>query len=230
MEAPLITVIIAVYNGARYLAAAIESALAQTYEAVEIVVVDDGSEDGSGAIAEKFLPRVRYARHPHEGMGAARNRAIALARGSLFAFLDADDAFPAGRLELQISAFRADPALEAVYGHVREFVSADLEPAAARRLRTPAARIQGRLVGAVLIKREAFFRVGLFDTTLKVGVGLDWSARAAEQRLKSLILPEIVLERRLHNENNGLRQKDHRDQYIHVIKAALDRRRGQKLP
>jgi glycosyltransferase involved in cell wall biosynthesis len=223
---PVTSVIVTVYNGARYLAAAIESVLAQTYPSIELIVLDDGSEDGSGEIARGFLPRLRYFAHAHEGMAAARNRAVELAAGDFFTFLDADDLFPAGRLEQQMAEFARDPALDVVYGHVREFVSPDLDESASRRLRAAADRIQGRLPSAMLIRREAFFRVGIFDTTLKVGIGLDWSARASEQKLQSVVLPEIVLERRLHSDNNALREKESRNQYVQVLKSAIDRRRA----
>lgn len=225
---PVISVIVTVYNGARYLAAALQSVLAQTYRSVELIVLDDGSDDGSGEIAREFLPRLRYFFYPHEGMAAARNRAVELAAGDFFTFLDADDLFPADRLEHQLAEFARDPALEVVYGHVREFVSPDLDESASRRLRGAADRIQGRLPSAMLIRREAFFRVGPFDTTLKVGVGLDWSARASEQQLKSVILPEIVLERRLHSGNNALRERESRHQYVQVLKSAIDRRRAAR--
>jgi hypothetical protein len=79
----------------------------------------------------------------------------------------------------------------------------------------------------MLIRRESFFRVGLFSTALRVGVGVDWYARAVEVPLKMSMPPEVVLERRLHAENNGLRERDSRAQYLHVLKASLDRRRSQ---
>lgn len=225
-SSPLISVVITVYDCARYLAAAIDSVLSQTYRPVELIVVDDGSEDGSGEVARRFLPALNYVFQLHEGMGAARNRGVALAQGTFLAFLDADDLSPLDRLDRQMAAFMRDPTLEAVYGHVREFLSPDLDPASTKRLRRAAERIPGRLAGALLIKKDAFLRVGLFNTTLKVGIGMDWSARASEQKLKGLMLPEIVMERRLHSGNNGLREKEWRNQYVQVLKAALDRRRG----
>src|SRR5439155_8559111 len=78
----------------------------------------------------------------------------------------------------------------------------------------------------MLIRRGAFQRVGPFSTTLRVGVTVDWYARALETALTMFMLPEVVLERRLHAENNGLREQDARSQYLHVLKASLDRRRA----
>ena len=77
----------------------------------------------------------------------------------------------------------------------------------------------------MLIRRASFFRAGLFSTELRVGVTVDWYARAMEQGLKSLVLPEIVLERRIHTANNGIRERQSRAQYMQVLKASIDRRR-----
>jgi hypothetical protein len=78
----------------------------------------------------------------------------------------------------------------------------------------------------MLVKRDSFFRVGLFSTRLKVGIGVDWFARAGEVGLKSVVPPIVVLERRLHADNNGIRERQFKPQYLHVLKEALDRRRG----
>ena len=107
---PLISVMIGVYNAEPYLAEAIESVLAQDYEPLELVVVDDGSNDGSAEVAKSF-PQVNYFFQDNAGNGAARNRAVEAATGDLFAFVDADDRFTPGKLTLQKAALDADPAL-----------------------------------------------------------------------------------------------------------------------
>src|SRR5918992_3658533 len=89
----LISVMIGVYNTERYLAEAIESVFAQTYRPLELIVVDDGSTDASGEVARSYADRLHYHRQENAGNGAARNRAVELASGELFAFLDADDRF-----------------------------------------------------------------------------------------------------------------------------------------
>jgi len=107
---PLISVIIPVYNGERYLAEAIESALAQTWEPVEIIIVDDGSTDGSADVASRFASSVKYDLQPHAGPGAARNRGARLARGDYLAFLDADDLWLKEKLKLQMAAMQGSAA------------------------------------------------------------------------------------------------------------------------
>jgi hypothetical protein len=78
----------------------------------------------------------------------------------------------------------------------------------------------------MLIRRDAFHQVGPWTVGLKVGTGVDWYARSQEHHLKTVVLPDVLLERRLHLSNNGLQQADNRIQYASILKAALDRRRA----
>jgi hypothetical protein len=78
----------------------------------------------------------------------------------------------------------------------------------------------------MLMRRDAFVRVGRFATHLRVGVTVDWAARADEIKLRKVLLDDVLFERRLHGDNNGIREQEHRSHYIQVVKAALDRRRA----
>jgi glycosyltransferase involved in cell wall biosynthesis len=227
MSGPLITVIIGAFDAERYLGEAIESVLAQTYRNLELIVVDDGSTDRTGEIAASYGDPVRCIRQENGGMAASRNRAIPEARGDYLAFLDADDRFPPDKLERQLAVFEADPELDIVYGHVTEFLSPDLDEDALALLRAPEHDVPWPTPNLMLVKRESFLRVGLFSSDLKVGIGVDWHARANELGLRSAVPPILALERRLHAENNGIRQREAKPQYLHVLKAALDRRRAE---
>jgi glycosyltransferase involved in cell wall biosynthesis len=222
----LVSVMIPVYNGEAYLGEAIDSVLQQNYRPVEIIVVDDGSDDATGEVARRYGDAVRYTKQDRGGNGAARNRAVALATGELFTFLDADDRLVPDALGRLVSALAEDPTLEAVYGHVREFISPDLDAEALARLRPPIDRIAGCLPTNMLMRRETFLRVGEFPTHLRVGVTVDWSARADEMGLSTILIDDVLFERRLHADNNGIRELEHRSHYLHVVKAALDRRRA----
>ncbi|HEX5175174.1 MAG TPA: glycosyltransferase family A protein [Gaiellaceae bacterium] len=223
---PLVSVMIGAYNAAPYLGEAIESVLAQDYEPFELIVVDDGSTDGTADVARSF-PGVQVISQENGGNGAARNTAIAAASGDLYAFLDADDRFTPGKLSLQKAALDADASLDMVFGHVREFLSPELDEEVRARLRPPAPEpMPWTAPNLMLIRREAFERVGLFTTSVRVGVTVDWFARADEAGLRYTILPDIVLERRLHTQNNGLRESASRSQYLEVIREAMVRRRA----
>ena len=110
-----VSVVIPTYNYGRYLATAIESALAQTFVPLEVIVVDDGSTDDTPQILETFGNRIQTIRQLNQGAGAARNTGIAAARGEYVAFLDSDDIWKPRKLQMQIARFDADPALGLVH-------------------------------------------------------------------------------------------------------------------
>lgn len=223
----LVTVVIPVYNGRSYLPEAIESALAQTYRPVEVIVIDDGSTDGSRDVALRYAS-VQVCRQDHGGLGAARNAAIARASGEFLSFLDADDIWLPDKLDLQIRALDAGPSVDMVFGHVEEFISPELDDAAKQNLRCHEGSISGMFAGTVIIRRSSFDRVGPFETAWQLGEFVDWYARAKELGLQSMVLPEVVLRRRLHKSNMGVRLRDSRTDYARILKASLDRRRKAK--
>jgi glycosyltransferase involved in cell wall biosynthesis len=224
-SAPLVSVVIPCYNGQKYLGEALESVLAQTYRPIDVIVVDDGSTDESAAVVRRF-PDVRLYAQPHAGPGAARNRGVALARGSFLAFLDADDLWVHDKLESQMAAFRADPTLDMVCGHVRQFHSPELAEDVKARLKGAGAVIAGH-TNTLLIRRESFCRVGPLPTNRRLGEFIDWYARAKELRLNGALVPKVVTLRRLHGANLGIRERDSRGDYLKILKGVLDRRRAQ---
>jgi len=221
---PLISVMIGVYNAAPYLGESIESVFDQDYRPLELIVVDDGSDDGSAEVAKGY-PEVKYFYQENGGNGSARNRAVEAATGDFYAFVDADDRFVPGKLALQYSVLQADPQLDMVFGHVREFFSPELDEETRSGLRPPAPEpMPWTAPNLMLIRSGSFARVGPFSTEFRVGVTVDWFARASEAGLRYAMLPETVLERRLHTQNNGLRERDARSQYLSVLRAAMQRR------
>jgi glycosyltransferase involved in cell wall biosynthesis len=223
----LISVLVPAYNAEAYLGEAIDSAFAQSHRPLEVIVVDDGSEDGTAAVARGYGDHIRFESQPRAGAGAARNRAVELARGPYFGFLDADDRFRPRKLERQLAALQDDPELDMVFGHVEEFVSPELPAEALVGRRSPALPSPWLSPTLMLIRRESFGRVGPFRTDLRLGETVDWYARATDAGLKGLTLPEIVLERRLHARNSSIREGDAQSNYFEVVRAALARRQAR---
>lgn len=228
-DSPLVSVIIPVYNYERYLGEAVESVLNQTYKNLEVIVVDDGSTDQSGAVARSFANRgVRYCPQIHAGIGPARNKGVELARGEFLAFLDADDRWPLEKIERQLRAFESDPELEMVFGYALQLQNgAAWEAGVSDKNRTVDGMVPGMVPGTMLIKRDAFERVGKFQGGWKVGEFIDWYARAVELNVRSLVMPELLLWRRIHDSNQGIRERQSVTDYARVLKAKLDRRRAE---
>jgi glycosyltransferase involved in cell wall biosynthesis len=223
-----ISVIVPVFNAAAYLAEALQSVLAQTRPADEIIVVDDGSTDDSAAAARRFDSHLRYERQPHAGAGAARNRGVAVAQSSLLAFLDADDLWMPDKLALQTEALSAMPSLEAVFAHLEHFRSPDLPPERAARMACPDDPMPCTTAVAMLIRRTAFDRVGGFETSRTIGEVIEWYMRARSVGLVERMLPQTLIRRRIHAGNTGVLRATERSGYVAVARAVLERRRRAK--
>lgn len=222
---PLVSVIIPVFNGAAYLAEALDSVFVQTRLPDEVVVVDDGSTDATAAVARRFGDRIRYLSQEHAGIGPARNRGLRASTGSLVAFLDHDDLWTVEKLDLQVRALEASPATGLVFGLVEEFVSPDLPAHEQARLLLREGRHPGYLVGAMLARRSAFETVGEFPAAFRAGEFVDWYLRAVEGGIPHALLPHVVLRRRLHMTNTGRGAIESRTDFARVLKKSLDRRR-----
>jgi glycosyltransferase involved in cell wall biosynthesis len=220
-----VSVIIPVYNAGRYLRETIESVLRQTRPPAEIILIDDGSSDDSPAIAASFGKAVRWLEQAHQGQAIARNLGIRTTTGSLLAFLDADDLWAANRLEVQLSLLQARPELEAVTGGVENFISPELNEAERKPLAL-AARQSGQIhVGALLIRRESFLRVGWFDPRWRYTDFIEWWSRAMRLGLNYESVAQVVLRRRLHQSNltrnNGMQQE-----MLALLREELARKRA----
>lgn len=222
-QAYTISVIIPVFNGARYLGEAIQSVIEQTRPADEIIVVDDGSTDDSHRVAAQYP--VTCIRQVNCGASAARNRGVSQSRGELLAFLDADDVWTTDKLALQAAQFEEHSDLDAVFGMVEQFCSPDVAEDA------PQARFVGETLhgvhcGTMLIKRDSFLRVGWLNPVWKVAHFIEWYARAEDAGLNMITLPTMLMRRRVHTTNLTVRMRDTaRLEYTKILKAALDRRR-----
>jgi glycosyltransferase involved in cell wall biosynthesis len=225
-DPPLISVIIPCYNAEAYLAEAIGSALRQEAGPLEIIVVDDGSTDGSARVAQQFVALLRYERQANAGIGAARNRGVELAEGQYVGFLDADDVWPDGSLGRRLDLMRASPGTACVFGTVEEFVSPELGEDVRAALAVTLSAQPARLAGSMLIDRAAFTRVGPFDPTLALGETLDWVARAEHAGIVMQTVDAVVLRRRIHRDNTVTRERARRSDYLRALRAALARRRA----
>lgn len=221
MSAP-VSVLITAWNAERYLGEALASALGQTAPPVEVIVVDDGSTDDTRAVAEAAGASVRVLSTEHAGIGAGRNRAIAEASQPWIAFLDADDRWRPTKLERQIERAEAE-VLDAVFCRTDEFRDG---PAPAGQ-RPPVRGAVGPLPSGTIVRTATARRIGDFDVNLRVGDWIDWWARLVDAGVRHAEVPEVLVERRLHADNNGLRNfADDKAQYLQLIRRRIERSRG----
>jgi glycosyltransferase involved in cell wall biosynthesis len=223
----LVSCIVPVFNGERYLAEALDSILKQSYEPLEIIVADDGSTDGTREVVQRYGTRVRYLHQFNAGPVVARNLGLGAATGEFVAFLDADDLWHAEKLARQMARFDTRPELDVCVAHVQNFWVPELREEEERfrthRLSRP---LPGYLTVTLLARRSLFEAVVPFNTALRHGDSADWFLRAAEHGAVIELLPDVLYYRRLHQTNRSrLLASNSRDEFLKIVKASIDRRR-----
>lgn len=221
MSTPTISVIIPAYNAERFLGEAIASVRDQSLAASEILVVDDGSSDRTADIACSWGGVVRLLQQQNQGPAAARNLAIGEAHGEFLAFLDADDLMTPDRLQLQIQMLREQPALDLVFGQQKFFSHAADDPIA-----TPGRLSPGMILSALVCRASVFTRFGLFDREMQGSEFVIWCAEAMRRGATHAMLPQLVVHRRMHDNNLSRKLAKNTDVYTTQIKLLLDRRRS----
>jgi glycosyltransferase involved in cell wall biosynthesis len=171
-----VSVVVPAYNAEVWLRDALDSAVAQTYAAHEIIVVDDGSKDRTEEIVRSFGGNVRYIKQANQGVSTARNTAIREATGDWIAFLDSDDLFVSEKLKRMVSVIEANPELMVVYSAF-EYLYPDgtkqLIPVFPAREIWPGLRYRTPILpSAAMVRRSAFNEVGGFDKQYHYGE--DW--------------------------------------------------------
>ena len=203
-EPPLVSVVVPVWNGAVFLLEALRSVQAQTHKKFEAIIVDDGSTDETATVARGFCEtdsRFVFLRQPHAGVSAARNAALAGARGQYVAFLDADDVWLPQKLEHQLALFAGDPRVNAVFANFYVWDGArDLRVWHHPNKSFPAGDVARRLIfsiglvcptmSAAVFRRELLRDVEFFDSELAIGEDWDLLLRMAECGLWARITRE----------------------------------------
>jgi glycosyltransferase involved in cell wall biosynthesis len=210
---PLVSVVVPVFNGERFLREAVQSVLDQQYSPLEIIVVDDGSTDGTATVA-RSLP-VRYLHQTNQGPAAARNRGIEHAQGELITFADADDLWPLAKLELQLPYLTDD--VEIVMGRIQQVFSSSEE-----EFGEPAFSVN---LGSAVVRKTVFDRVGLFDETMRYSEDVDWFMRAREAGVAIMTIDAVTLFYRQHEENMTRGKSTSELNVLKALKRSLDRRR-----
>ena len=199
-----ISTVMAVRDGERYLAAALDSILDQSTPPTELIVVDDGSIDATPAILATYGDAINLIQQPATGQASAINAGIAAANGTFLAFLDADDLWEPGALACLRERLLRPDAPDAAFGRIVQFVSPELGPEAAADFHFDPGPTASKLFQAMLIRRAAFTQVGPMDTTLVSAANIDWISRARGQGLRFATVDDVVARRRLHRTNWGV--------------------------
>lgn len=217
---PLVSAILPIYNGERFLREAIDSVLGQSYPAIELVAVDDGSTDGSAAILDAYGGRLVVVRQANGGVARARSAGVNASHGAFVAFLDQDDWWRADKVAKQVALFQADPELDLVHTDLAHYDERShtyvgrLNPMATPQALTghcyDLLLMENHIAnGTVMVRRAAIDRVGGFDTSIAGNTVADYDLwlRLARQS-KFAFLPEELTVFRLHAAQGTWKRRD----------------------
>jgi len=223
MQQANVSYIMPVYNGEQYIAEAIDSLLAQTLPPIQIIIIDDGSTDGTAEIVARYGDRITSIHQTNAGQSAARNHGVRLAKTPFVAFLDADDLAHPQKLQCQLQRFNERPNLQLCDGYIRNFWSPELTP----NQRSNDLQYLKPYPGSIitwLARRELFDTVGEFKQEMSFGEDTDWYLRVKDSGATVETLPDVLASRRLHLNNITRRNPEKRnDALVELIKARRDR-------
>ncbi|MBW1790042.1 MAG: glycosyltransferase family 2 protein [Deltaproteobacteria bacterium] len=228
MESPLISVVIPVFNGERFLKVSLDSIFGQSYRPLEVIVIDDGSTDGTQQVVKQYPEKIRYRRQDNSGAPSARNRGIGLAKADFISFADADDLWHPAKLERQMARLEAEPTLDVVVVHAQNFWMPELAREYERvKDQRRSKAIPAYISAAMLVRRRVFESVGVFSASMRHADGTAWFLRARDKDVAVALLRDVLIFRRMHKLNTSrVKAGESLDEFFGLIKANLDHRNG----
>jgi glycosyltransferase involved in cell wall biosynthesis len=215
------SVVIPAYNAEKTIVAAIDSIMNQRNSPKEIIVVDDGSTDGTCQIVSSYAPHIRLVSQANQGCGSATTHGINLVKDGLIAFLDADDVWLQHKMEVQLETLSQHPEYGAVLSHVQEFNDEG-------NSELNSYGMWGR--STLVIKQEDATRIGeVIDPPGRLGDMIDWIKRGQELGIVFHMIPQVLSMRRIRKDSLSYgADGDKLKGYVFVAKRALDRMREKK--
>ncbi len=215
---PFLSIIMPAFNAERFLAEAVQSVFRSSVP-LELILVDDGSTDGTEGLARGFGKSLTYIRQENAGPSSARNRGLQAARGEMIGFLDADDLWADSHPAAALSYLERHAEVDLVLGQIDYLIQREFNPELSR---TPFHSYQ---VGAAILRRAVWERVGGFDPTMRYGEDVDWFLRIREAGASIAMRAEVSLHYRLHSGNQPNLFQRSRIGLLEACQHAIARRR-----
>lgn len=228
MPSAAVSCVIPVFNGERFIGEAIESARRQTLPLHEIIIIDDGSEDGTADLVSSLGADIRYFRQDNRGASSARRHGASRASGDFIAFLDADDLWRPHKTAVQLTCMKSQARLGACTTYMQNFWMADVDHERGRqagdRLTTP----QPGVASTVMLRSTAYHEVAPLDDSLRHRDIQDLLIRLRAAGWQLETLHEVLVDRRIHDRNVSRNRGDKGEQeLLDLAAAALARRRTE---
>ena len=199
---PLISVLIPTYNNGKYIKQAIESVYAQSYDNIEIIVIDDGSTDNTKEVLKRYK-NIKYFYIEHKGIPFARNVALEKAKGEYIAFLDSDDYWLPEKLNTQIQYFKDHPNCEIVFTKYENFFEEENIKKNKRAINEKKREaMEHHILPSALIKKSLFEKYGVFDENFQIGEDSEFIYRMTKKGVNfNYFIDKVFYMRRFHGKN-----------------------------
>ena len=224
MKNPFVSVIMAVKNGERFFNEAIESVLAQDYQPFEIIVIDGRSTDSTANIAKSY-PSIRYILQSGKGISDAYNIGIKAAKGEMIAFLSHDDIWSPNKLSVQLDYFVEYPEIQFVVAKVKYFLQEGHSVPPKFKVEFFDGIHTAICMETLAVRKRLFNVIGNFDVGYETSEDIDWFARAIDSGIPMAVVPEVLLFKRVHDQNLSLVFSGNNRLILKAMRQSIKRKR-----
>jgi glycosyltransferase involved in cell wall biosynthesis len=222
---PLVSIIMIVKNGERFIRQAFESILAQSYHSFEILLVDGHSQDKTLEIASEFSP-IHILQQQGIGASDAYNNGIGAANADFVAFLSYDDLWTPDKLTLQMNYLIEHPEIMFTNCHTTYFLEPGSGIPEGFRRQWLVGSHPARIMETLVARKTVFEEVGYFNNALRTAEDVDWYSRAADMNIPSIMLPEVLLNKRIHGANNSMEIEKNNQNLMLALRDSVKRKKG----
>ncbi|BAQ65281.1 glycosyltransferase [Geminocystis sp. NIES-3709] len=221
---PLVSIIIVVKNGEKFLQTAIESILNQSYKNYEIIVIDGNSIDKTPIIVQSYS-QIRYFLQNSQGIANAYNQGIDEAKAELLTFLSCDDIWTYDKLKIQVDYMINNPKIQYVVGKVKFFLEErNLPPSGFKKELLEEDHI-AKIMETLMVRKNVFEKIGKFNPEFLIAEDTDWFARCQDAKIPMKIIDKVFLYKRIHNNNASLNDPQYNQYILKILRESIHRKR-----
>lgn len=224
MENPLVSIIMVVKNGERFIRQALESILAQSYRPFEIILVDGKSQDKTIEIATEFS-QIRILQQPGIGVSDGYNTGIRTANADFVAFLSHDDLWTPSKLTLQMNYLIEHPEIMFTNCLTTFFLEPGAEIPEGFRRHLLVGEHPAMIMENLVARKTVFDQVGYFNNSLRTAEDVDWYSRATDLKIPSFMLHQALLLKRIHDRNISMDVDKNNKNLLHALRSSVERKK-----
>lgn len=213
-----------VKNGEKFIKQALESIFNQDYRPIEIIVVLGNSTDRTSEILKEYGD-IRIIQQEGQGVADAYNIGIQAAKGDFVAFLSSDDLWTSDKLSVQSEYLMKNPSVSFVNCFIDYFLEPGIAIPYGFRKELLTGSHPARIMETLFARKTVFEVIGFFNNKLSTAEDVDWYCRAVDLKINSFIIPEVLLKKRIHNQNISMKVDENTKNLMFALKESVKRKK-----